>query len=61
MRYEALRLLCFLICQWNPRMKKESIVIFVKKLISNGFEMLQFRSIIALVLIEVLQINFIRS
>ena len=61
MRYEALRLLCFFDLPMESKDEKRIYRNFRKELISNGFEMLQFRSTIALVLIEALQINFIRS
>ena len=42
MRYEALRLLCFLIFLWIRIKKKRIYRNFRKDLIANGFEMLQF-------------------
>lgn len=61
MRYEALRLLCFFDLPMESKDEKRIYRNFRKELISNGFEMLQFSVYYRTVLIEVLQINFIRS
>lgn len=61
MRYEALRLLCFFDLPMETNQEKRVYRNFRKDLIANGFEMLSFLFIIEPVLIEVLQVNFIKN